>query len=157
MLKSKVREWGKRYMALEVAGTLTALLAAWSAHAATGNVALSAIAGTVGENVSYYGFAFLREAKRYFAIHRHQPAGRRGRLVAWHTTRDLATEFGVAELLDSGFIRPGLMYLMPQVIGSFGWGIVAGKLLADVVFYGFAIVGYELKKRVFAQPTQPAT
>ena len=38
--------------------------------------------------------------------------------------------------------------------GNLPAGLLVGKLAADLVFYGFAIVGYEIKKRWVVQPAE---
>ena len=48
--------------------------------------------------------------------------------------------------LDTGIIRPFAMGLATQLLGR-GVGVVAGKLLADVVFYVPVIYTYERRRR----------
>ncbi len=62
------------------------------------------------------------------------------------TWRGLLLEFGPAELLDTGLVRPMTMALGTTLLG-WGPGIVAGKLLADVVFYLPVIWVYERRRR----------
>lgn len=125
----------RRYGPLELAGTAGALAAAWGAHAVTGSLAAAAVAGTAGENAGFYGLAAVA------AIRRHAERGWRSPRVAlrvgWRAARDLAVEFGPAELVDSFWARPGLMYALGAWLGV-GPGVVAGKLAADVVFYAVA-------------------
>ncbi|HUC20578.1 MAG TPA: hypothetical protein VMR98_03750 [Candidatus Polarisedimenticolaceae bacterium] len=148
----KVREWLRRYLPAEVIGTCTALTGALAAYSLTGSYVIAAIGGTIGENIGYYGYFTVRETVRHYADHRHYPPPRRIVLIAYKTLRDMLVEFGPAEVFDSFLLRPFFMYSMPQVIPSFTWGILAGKLCADVTFYGFAIGGYELRKRWFIKP-----
>ncbi|HEY5940651.1 MAG TPA: hypothetical protein VIT87_07520 [Gemmatimonadales bacterium] len=61
------------------------------------------------------------------------------------TWRGLFLEFGPAELLDTGAIRPLAMAVCTRVLG-WGLGIVAGKVLADVVFYLPVIWVYEHRR-----------
>jgi hypothetical protein len=56
-------------------------------------------------------------------------------------------EFGYPALLDFFFIRPFCMYWMPILTGNYFMGIILGKITADSVFYGLAIVNYELIKK----------
>ena len=61
--------------------------------------------------------------------------------------RDLLLEFGPAELLDSLLIRPaalatGLALVTPPALGA-----LAGKLVADLLFYLPTIASYELIRR----------
>jgi hypothetical protein len=51
----------------------------------------------------------------------------------------------MAELLDSLIIRPGATVLGVLMLGP-GWGVIAGKIAADIIFYGLAISVYERMK-----------
>ena len=63
--------------------------------------------------------------------------------------RSLLIEFGLAEVVDSAFVRPYLLWLSPQLIGQLQLGWLIAKLAADIVFYTLAIAGYEFHKRYF--------
>ena len=60
--------------------------------------------------------------------------------------REVVTEFGAAEAVDTLFARPLLMYAFVATLGSVLAGVVVGKLAADVVFYALAIPAYELRE-----------
>jgi hypothetical protein len=64
-------------------------------------------------------------------------------------------EFGPAEALDTLALRPFAMYVGPLVVGNVMLGVLVGKLVADVTFYGFAIVGYEILVRRRARIVLP--
>ncbi|WP_433077397.1 hypothetical protein ACQP1P_34400 [Dactylosporangium sp. CA-052675] len=102
---------------------------------------LAALAGTVGEIVGFYGLVatveWRRERARGYGLQR----------TTTSTARLLIAEFGLIELLDSTTLRPLFMYLGPGITGGIGSGTLLGKLLADLVFYGVAIVSYELIRR----------
>ena len=90
--REKLREWGRRYLLAEIAGTLTALAAALTVHALTGSLAPAALAGSVAESLAYYGVILRRTVPRAVrgarrrrpgppaAAHRPQPARRGERL-----------------------------------------------------------------------------
>jgi hypothetical protein len=145
--RRKLQEWAVRYLPAEIVGTVTAVAAAWTVHAASGSLVSAAVAGTVGESLGYYGCMVLREALRHDARHRHHGAPMRLWLTGTGTVRDMLIEFGPAELVDSLLVRPLCMYLIPSLLNDFTAGILAGKLAADVVFYSLAIGAYELKRR----------
>ncbi|GGK23647.1 hypothetical protein GCM10010124_15120 [Pilimelia terevasa] len=148
----KVREWTRRYLPAELLGTATALLVGLAAHRATGEVAAAAAAGAVAENVGYYGWFAVRETRRHLAAR----PGRRAR-AAGRAARDLLVEFGPAEALDSLLARPALMYAGGHLVAPVAAGLLAGKLAADLVFYGCAAAGYELRRRhLDAAPGPPA-
>jgi len=142
--------WIRRYGLLELAGTAGALAAAWAAHAATGSLAAAAVAGTAGENAGYYGLAALEAVRRHAGCTEGGAAG--ALVVGWRAARDLAVEFGPAEVVDTFWTRPGLMVAMGAWLGV-GWGIPAGKLAADAVFYAVAAGCRALaRRRVAAAP-----
>lgn len=143
----KLREWFGRYLPAELLGTLTALAAAWTVHAVSGSLISAAIGGTIGESLGFYGCIAVREVRYYDARHRGHGTLRRQWLTGSRTVRAMLIEFGPAELVDSLLSRPLFMYLMPSLLHDFTAGILVGKLLADVLFYGLAIGAYELKQR----------
>jgi hypothetical protein len=61
--------------------------------------------------------------------------------------RNLAIEFGPAELLDSLLMRPIALTIGLTVMDSPILGALLGKLAADIVFYVPTIVSYELLNR----------
>jgi hypothetical protein len=150
----RLRAWVRRYLPAEIAGTAAALAAAWTVHAISGSLVSAATAGTIGESLGFYGCMAIREAVRLDACHRDQAAPKRLWLTGTRTVRDLLIEFGPAELVDSLLVRPFCMYLMTSLLPNFTAGVLAGKLMADVLFYGLAIVAYECKQR-YLQPPLP--
>ena len=147
VFKGKISEWVRRYLPAEIVATVGALATAFVGHQLSGSLIIAAIAGTVGENVGYYGYFAIKEVSRHFAAHHGHSASRRWFLTGYKTVRDMMIEFGLAETLDSFVFRPLFMYLGPLLLGQFALGIFVGKLAADVVFYTFAVAGYELRKR----------
>ncbi len=148
-LVRKTREWLWRYLPAEIGGTITAVLAALVSHELTDSLAVAAIAGTIGENFGYYGTSCCRDFRQHWQKNKTKTGLKKVRIVTTRTTRDMLVEFGPAELLDSFFVRPSLFYLVPQAISNVGLGFFIAKIMADVVFYALAIVGYEVRKRLF--------
>jgi hypothetical protein len=142
----RVTRWIRRYTLAEIAGIGTALAASAATLEVTGNVVVAAYAGTVGENLGFYGVMIAREA---WADRRAaRQAGRPYDMAAGlATAARLLFEFGPAELLDSALLRPLAMGLGIHFIGG-PWGVVAGKLAADVTFYLPVIASYELRERL---------
>ena len=145
-MKVKIREWLKRYLPAEILSIITTLAAAGLAYRLTGNQLTTALAGTWGGNISYFGYILASDIAR--TVKSCQLAG----LPYTGTTllrnmRDLALEFGLAEVFDSFFIRPALMYYLPVLVGNLSLGILIAKIAADITFYIPAIVSYELSKK----------
>jgi hypothetical protein len=142
--RAKGAEWLGRYSVAEIAGLCTALVGSLGARALSGSEIAAAYGGAMGENLGYYGVIVGREVVRdrraaFVAGRGYGLAG------AWRTARNLALEFGVAEALDSGILRPLAMGLGVRFFGR-GVGIVVGKLAADLTFYVPVICAYELRR-----------
>ena len=140
------REWLARYGAAELVGTSTALLGAYVTHALTGSEIAAAYGGTIGENLGFYGVMIGRDVRADYRRHRGaaRPYGPR----QWfQTASTLVLEFGFAELLDSALVRPLAMAAGTHYLGR-GWGVAAGKLFADLIFYVPVILSYELRRRL---------
>lgn len=103
---------------------------------------MAAISATAGENVGFYGVILFAEWRRRRAT-ADAPAIRVATAVALATL----TEFCAAEVLDSLLVRPLAMYWGPILTGDILTGTSLGKIMADGVFYGVAIVGYEFARR----------
>lgn len=145
-MKDKLKEWIKRYIPAEIFATIGAIAAAGFSFALTKNRILSAYLGTIGENIGYYGFIFIREHLKDLnkAKQNKSKHGVKGFLK---TTRNLILEFGPAEYLDSLIVRPFCMYFFPIILGNYALGIIIGKIVADIVFYIPTIISYELRKK----------
>lgn len=143
-MQKKLGEWLRRYLPLEIAATLAALAGGLGVACLSANPLAIAYAGTWSENVGYYGMAVWREIRARAGDDAAVPA-----LATRFATaaRRLLWEFGAAELIDSFVARPLCLYWAMALAGNVGLGLVAGKLLADVVFYAIAIAFYEAGKR----------
>lgn len=138
---NRLRRWLARYGPSELLGTVAAVGVAVSIHGLTGSAVVAAYAGAVAENIVFYGIIFLRESIREAHL-----AGVRGRAFGsadlLPVARNLVLEFGVAETLDTLVVRPLFMGLGLGLVGG-NLGALAGKLMADVVFYGPVLAAYE--------------
>ena len=59
----------------------------------------------------------------------------------------LVAEFGVAELLDTLLIRPAALMLGVWLLPDPLWGLLAGKVVADIVFYAIAAGAFTVTAR----------
>ena len=130
---TRLRAWILRYAPLEVAALLTAVVAGLAISQFSESRLAIGYAGAWGENLGYYLVAFARERRV-----------RGSSVLAFH---DLLLEFGVAELIDSLVVRPLCMGYGIGQLGDPAAGVVLGKIMADVPFYGFAILGCELRRK----------
>jgi len=137
----RLRRWVVRYGPSELLGTIVTVGAATSMFALTGSTVAAAFAGTLAEVVVYYGVMILRETIReaYEAGRRHAPYGT---VQVIGVIRNVVMEFGIAEALDSGVIRPFCLSMGLTLVGGQA-GVLVGKLAADLVFYGPVLAAYE--------------
>lgn len=137
-MRIKVTEWIARYGPAELAGLLGTYLGFWLTMAATHALPVAGYGAALGENIGFYGLIFMRD---------------------WRATRDrprqifarMLIEFGMAEALDFLIIRPGATILGVMLLGE-GWGVLTGKIAADIIFYILAITVYERMKARAAEP-----
>ncbi|MDT5019035.1 MAG: hypothetical protein QOD39_5195 [Mycobacterium sp.] len=149
---AKLREWIRRYLPCEIAGTVGELGGAAVAYMATDSLAAAAITATVGASAGYYAAAYVTALRwRYRGQdHRRRPS----RMLAANllALRSVAVEFGPAEFIDSLAVRPIAFYTGPLIFDNTIAGWIFGKLVSDLVFYLFAILSYERFKGVLVGP-----
>ena len=145
-MKHKIKIWGQRYLLAEIIGTLCAIIIPTVVSLFSKNILIIALAGTWGENMGYYGVMIIREIsqtiKKYKELHKQY-----GYLAFVKNIRNIFLEFGVAETIDSLFVRPTTMYLSINIFQNIQLGILMGKIMADVIFYIPTIISYELRKK----------
>lgn len=133
--------WIARYLPAEIAGTAAMIAAGLAVAVWTDNPALIAGAALVGEIIGFYlvlGLVVAREQSR-LGVH--------GRRLLASTFVLLVAEFGAAELLDTFLIRPVALMVGVLVLAEPVWGLLAGKVLADVVFYALAAGAFTITDR----------
>ena len=145
-MNERVGVWVRRYGLAELAGIATALAGSFLVHEFTSSEIAAAYGGALGENVGFYGLIVAREllADRRRARAAGTPYGSAGVL---RTAANLMVEFGPAEVLDTLVIRPAAMGLGTVHLER-KWGVIAGKLVADVIFYIPVILAYEQQRRM---------
>lgn len=124
--------WIVRYLPAEVAGTAAMVFGGLLATVWTDAAPLVALSALLGEIIGFYAVL----AATIF-IEQVQVAATRRRAAA-RTLVLLVAEFGAAELLDTLLIRPAALMLGVWLIPDPLWGVLAGKVAADVVFYAIA-------------------
>jgi hypothetical protein len=122
-------EWLRRYAPAELLALIGALAGYLLVLVATHHAAAAAYGAAVGDNLAYYGLLAARESRRGLAA-----------------VGALAIEFGPAEALDSTVVRPACTALGAAALGPVA-GVIAAKIVADLLFYVPVITSYELRKR----------
>ena len=145
-MRHRFADWIRRYGFAELVGTASAIAGSIGARAFTGSEIAAAYGGAVGESLGFYSTMLVRE----FRAGRRQ-ARAEGRAYSWRDASRasalMAVEFGPAEVADTGVLRPLAIGLGTRWLGH-GWGVVVGKLAADIVFYVPVIVTYEMRRRL---------
>lgn len=145
-MKRKVREWIKRYVPAEILSLAATLLAASITYKLTREQVATALAATWAGNIAYFGYILFIDV-----IKSRKKCLSSGKLYTstdlLANVRFLIVEFGVAEIADSFFIRPALMYQVPIWMKDLLSGTLVAKIAADVIFYIPTIVSYELSKK----------
>lgn len=144
-LRARVWFWVRRYGWAELACLVTMVLASAAAAAVTDSAPVLAVAAIAGATVGFYGVlgaTVMREQLRVL------PRGRGRWSRATRRSLGLLTaEFGVAEMLDTFVLRPALMIAGVHLVGDPVWGLLAGKAVADVLFYVISALFFRLTER----------
>lgn len=130
----RVQEWRRRYGWSEALAAAVAVLVALGTIKVGASVPLAAFAATIAEAIWFYGTLTWRELRR----ERQEAAQSGGALppkAAAVLLRDLALEFGAAEAVDSLLLRPICYGAGLHWLGG-APGILAGKVVADMLFWG---------------------
>ena len=145
--------WICRYLPAEVAGTAAMIAAGLLVTFWTTAPVAIALAALVGESLGFY---LVLAVTIYGEQAAQTVGGRHGRRRAVaRTFALLLAEFGPAELLDSLLIRPAALVLGVLVLPDPVWGLLAGKLVADLVFYALAAGAFTLTDRAGLREARP--
>jgi len=142
-MKSKITIWLKRYVPAEFFAAIGALSFGIGINTLFHNPLFTALAGTVGDNCGYYGTIVINDLRKQKEKHQKITFP-----IFVKTAKGIIFEFGIAEFLDSFFVRPFSMYLFPLLLNNVGFGLLVGKITADVIFYIPTIIAYELKTKL---------
>lgn len=155
VLRAKAIEWARRYLPLEIAGWVGELGAAGVVYASTGSLAIAAIAATIGSSIGYYLPAYVNAFRWTWPTVQARTLVGRVVLTNLLAVRSLTVEFGLAEVIDSALVRPGLIFAAPVLLDHVLIGWIVGGVLADIVFYVCTIFSYEKFGRWLARQPEP--
>jgi len=133
--------WIARYLPAEVAGTAAMVSGGLLAAIWTTATPLIALAALVGEIVGFYAVLAVTIYLEQVPVTatRRRAVGRTGVL--------LVAEFGAAEVLDTFLVRPAALMLGIWLVPDPVWGMLLGKVAADVVFYAVAAGAFTVTAR----------
>ena len=134
------RAWRARFGLAEVCGTVAAV-AGFAAGYLPGRSLLAAAGlATLGESIGFYGCVGAKAALAARRATAHLAGARRAAAGVWHAITEQLASCAVAEALDFVLIRPGCVagaaWLLLPLPGGVWLGMVTGKAVADVVWYG---------------------
>jgi hypothetical protein len=134
------RAWRARFGLAEVCGTVAAV-AGFAAGYLPGRSLLAAAGlATLGESIGFYGCVGAKTALGACRATAHLAGARRVAAGVWHAITGQLASCAVAEALDFVLIRPGCVagaaWLLLPLPGGVWLGMVTGKAVADVVWYG---------------------
>ena len=142
--KSNFKEWFNRYKYAELASTSAALTSSLFSKIYSGLTTAYLI--TIAEYLAFYSVILFSSYKRL--VKQNKLLGKKtSALEIFKLLKNLILEFGYPAILDFLIIRPFCMYWMPILFGNYFFGIIFGKISADLCFYSFTIINYELIKR----------
>ncbi|CAD0005598.1 hypothetical protein [Flavobacterium chungangense] len=142
--KSNFKEWFNRYKYAELASTSAALTT--SLFSKIYNGLTTAYLITAAEYLAFYSVILFSSYKK-LAKQNTLLSKKTSSSEILNLLKNLILEFGYPAILDFLIIRPFCMYWMPILCGNYFFGIIFGKISADLCFYCFTIINYELIKR----------
>ena len=142
--KSKFKEWFDRYKYAELASTSAALTASLFSKIYSGLTTAYII--TFSEYLAFYSVIFISSYKKLSRKNKALNKGITFKEILL-LLKNLVLEFGYPAFLDFLVIRPFCMYWMPILFVNYFFGIIFGKITADLCFYFFTIVNYEMIKK----------
>lgn len=144
LTKSNFKEWFNRYKYAELASTSAALTTSLFSKMYSGLTTAYLI--TFADYLAFYSVILFSSYKKLTQQNKLLNKKTYIREVL-SLTKNLILEFGYPAFLDFLVIRPFCMYWMPILCGNYFFGIILGKISADLCFYSFTIINYELIKR----------
>jgi hypothetical protein len=132
--------WRTRFGLAEVCGTGAAMAGFAAGYLQAGSLLAAAGLATLCEAIGFYGCIGAKTAAAASRATAHLGGWRRLAAGTWHAVREQLASCAVAEAVDGFLIRPGCMagaaWLLRPLPGGVWLGFLAGKAVADVVWYG---------------------
>ncbi|WP_349428628.1 hypothetical protein [Microbacterium sp. LWS13-1.2] len=133
--------WIVRYLPAEITGTAVMAIAGLLATQWTDAAPVIALAALLGEIAGFYA---VLAATIYLEL---VPVTGTRRKALGKTGVLLIAEFGAAEVLDTLLVRPAALLLGVWLFPDPLWGMLAGKVAADIVFYAVAAGAFTVTAR----------
>ena len=139
-VRGKWRAWRDRFGLAEVCGTAGAVTGFATGYLSGASLLAAAGLASIGEVIGFYGWIGIKTLLAACRATNHLAGSRRLAAAVWHAVTEQLASCAVAEALDFALIRPGCVagaaWLLLPLPGGVWLGMVAGKAIADVVWYG---------------------
>jgi hypothetical protein len=134
------RAWRARFGLAEACGTVAAVGGFTAGYLAAGSLLAAAGLATVCEAIGFYGCVGAKTAAAARRATAHLAGWRRLAAGTWHAVTAQLASCAAAEALDGFLVRPGCLagaaWLARPLPGGVWLGFAAGKVAADVAWYG---------------------
>ena len=132
--------WRARFGLAEVCGTAAAVAGFAVGYLPDRSLLAAAALATLCEVIGFYGFIGAKTVAAARRATAHLDGWRRLAAGAWHAVTEQLASCAVAEAVDGFLIRPGCLagaaWLLRPLPGGVWLGFAAGKVVADVAWYG---------------------
>jgi ornithine decarboxylase len=132
--------WRARFGLAEVYGTIAAAIGFTTGYLIAGSLLAAAGLATICEALGFYGCVGIKTAAAARRATAHLHGVRRLAAGAWHAITEQLASCAAAEALDGFLVRPGCLagaaWLARPLPGGIWLGFAAGKVAADVAWYG---------------------
>lgn len=119
------REFAAQYLAGNLLSAVAAIVVGEAASQAGQSAVVTALAATIANDIAWYVYLLA------YNLHAGDSAG--------EAVRHLVSDFGLAEVLDTFLVRPGLFYVAPMITHNQASGILAGTIVADIFYTAIAL------------------
>jgi hypothetical protein len=132
--------WRARFGLAEVCGTAAAVAGFAVGYLPDRSLLAAAALATLCEVIGFYGCIGAKTVAAARRATAHLGGWRRLAAGAWHAVTEQLASCAVAEAVDGFLIRPGCLvgaaWLLRPLPGGVWLGFAAGKVIADVAWYG---------------------
>ena len=153
--------WRARFGLAEVCGTAAAVAGFAVGYLPDRSLLAAAALATLCEVIGFYGFIGAKTVAAARRATAHLDGWRRLAAGAWHAVTEQLASCAVAEAVDGLLIRPGCLagaaWLLRPLPGGVWLGFAAGKVVADVAWYGMEAAARRSVKLVKRAPSAPPT
>ena len=140
-MKDKIRVWINRYLPATIAALILSALV--FILILPFNKLLASYCASISDTLIYYVIILGKDFKNEF-----KKTSKSFIIKILVFIRSVLIEFGPAEILDTYFIRPALLYYASEFFAPNLLTVIATIIFADIIFHSIAILGFEINKKI---------